>query len=206
MALKTFVKVNSITHLTDARYCAGMYVDLLGFALEPSSSKYVSPNLFQEITGWISGTGMCGEFTHSSGEQVLTALTNYIRLTAIQHEELAALIDLSGRGLELFWKVDVAQISGKANELGPILSKNSIQLLLTADQTELTEETENTIREFADYCSIILGFGIKATIADELLETLPLKGFALDGGEEIKPGLRDFEQMAELLELLEIED
>jgi phosphoribosylanthranilate isomerase len=31
MPLKTFVKVGCITNLSDARYCAGMGVDMLGF-------------------------------------------------------------------------------------------------------------------------------------------------------------------------------
>mgnify|MGYP006195185469 CR=1 FL=1 len=124
MALKTFVKVNSITHLTDARYCAGMYVDLLGFALESSSSKYISPGQFQEITGWISGTGMCGEFENSSAEQVKNLVEEYPGLNAIQHEDLGVLIDLKETGLLLIWKVNVDQIKGKEHELGAVLHQN----------------------------------------------------------------------------------
>jgi phosphoribosylanthranilate isomerase len=33
-----------------------------------------------------------------------------------------------------------------------------------------------------------------------------LYGFALDSGDEIKPGLRDFDQLAAILESLELED
>ena len=206
MALKTFVNVNSITHLTDARYCAGMYVDLLGFALESSSSKYVSPGQFQEITGWISGTGMCGEFENSSAEQVKNLVEEYPGLNAIQHEDLGVLIDLKETGLLLIWKVNVDQIKGKEHELGAVLHQNSIELLITSDSKILDEDSQKTICDFADYAPIILGFGVNADQVNELLDTLPIKGLALDGGEEIKPGLRDFEQMAEILELLEIED
>ena len=35
--LKTQVKVSSITNLSDARYCAGMGVDLLGFPIQEIS-------------------------------------------------------------------------------------------------------------------------------------------------------------------------
>ncbi|WP_332910561.1 hypothetical protein [Algoriphagus boritolerans] len=42
MALSTFVKINSVTNLTDARYGAGMYVDLLGFDLDDSSQNFMS--------------------------------------------------------------------------------------------------------------------------------------------------------------------
>ncbi len=37
MALKTIVKVGNITNLSDARYCAVMGVDMLGFCLNKQS-------------------------------------------------------------------------------------------------------------------------------------------------------------------------
>ncbi len=206
MALKTFVKVNSITHLTDARYCAGMYVDLLGFALEKSAPRYLSPEQFQEITGWISGAGMCGEFESSSADEIITLLPQYPGLTAIQHYDLEVLTRLNGEEFDLIWIADISQIAGNESDLGPILRENNIQLLITSPLLEIFEEDVKVIREFADYTPIILAFGLIPDQINELLENLPIKGLALDGGEEIKPGLRDFEQMAELLELLEIED
>ena len=55
MPLKTFVKVGSITNLSDARYCAGMMVDMLGFRSVEGQEGYIKPAQFQEIRGWISG-------------------------------------------------------------------------------------------------------------------------------------------------------
>ena len=55
MALSTFVKIDGVTNLSDARYCAGMYVDVLGFNLEESSQKFLNPTQYEEITGWVSG-------------------------------------------------------------------------------------------------------------------------------------------------------
>lgn len=34
MALKTFVKISGVNNLSDARYCAGMGVNQLGFNIE----------------------------------------------------------------------------------------------------------------------------------------------------------------------------
>ena len=41
MSLQTFVKVGEITNLSDARYCAGMGVDLLGFNVVENTPGYV---------------------------------------------------------------------------------------------------------------------------------------------------------------------
>ena len=53
MSLKTLVKVGGVTNLSDARYCAGMGVAILGFCPEPSRPDYVDLDKFKEITNWI---------------------------------------------------------------------------------------------------------------------------------------------------------
>jgi phosphoribosylanthranilate isomerase len=54
--------------------------------------------------------------------------------------------------------------------------------------------------------NLFLGAGITPDNASSLSELPGLYGFALDGGDEIKPGLRDFDQLAAILESLELED
>ena len=61
MALKTIVKVGSITNLSDARYCAGMGVEMLGFAFDPSHGYYLQAIQFNEIIKWVSGVTIVGE-------------------------------------------------------------------------------------------------------------------------------------------------
>src|SRR5688572_33445133 len=61
MPLKTFVKVGCITNLSDARYCAGMGVDMLGFRVVEGQEDYIKPSQFQEIRGWISGPSVVAE-------------------------------------------------------------------------------------------------------------------------------------------------
>ena len=77
MALKTKVKINRITNLTDARYCSGMYVDILGFSLEEGAPNYISPIQFQEITGWIAGIDFAAEFTDSDAYTIERRLADY---------------------------------------------------------------------------------------------------------------------------------
>ena len=55
MSLKTKVKVGNITNLSDARYCAGMGVDMLGFAIGKADGQGVGATKFKEITDWIAG-------------------------------------------------------------------------------------------------------------------------------------------------------
>ena len=53
--LKTKVKVSSIENLSDARYCAGMGVEWLGFPLAMPVEK------LEEIRNWLAGVQIVGE-------------------------------------------------------------------------------------------------------------------------------------------------
>src|SRR5687767_3639265 len=61
MPLKTLVKVGSITNLSDARYCAGMGVDMLGFRVIEDQENHIPISLFQQIRGWVSGPHVVAE-------------------------------------------------------------------------------------------------------------------------------------------------
>ena len=48
MPLKTIVKVGSITNLSDARYCAGMGVEMLGFNVVAGHESFIDAKKYQE--------------------------------------------------------------------------------------------------------------------------------------------------------------
>src|SRR5690606_32493096 len=61
MMLKTRVKVGNISNLSDARYCAGMGVDMHGCAVIPGQEGYVPEALYQDMRGWFSGPATAAE-------------------------------------------------------------------------------------------------------------------------------------------------
>ena len=63
-----------------------------------------------------------------------------------------------------------------------------------------------TISILAKSIQVILGSGISAFNVKKLVDDLGLFGISLEGGEEIKPGLKDFDELADILEELEVED
>ena len=77
MALQTFVKISNISNLSDARYCAGMMVDVLGFNIDPSSASAVSPEDFAEIAEWVAGVEFAGEFHEATMHQIKDAIKKY---------------------------------------------------------------------------------------------------------------------------------
>ena len=205
MALKTKVKINRITNLTDARYCSGMYVDVLGFSLEEGNPHYISPSQFQEITGWISGTDYAAEFMDSDAYTIERQLADYPGITWIESADLDTLIQLKSLGKNLIYRISLDEVEAIIPKL-VLLNQDQITLHLTSPENILTIDNKLVIKELASKISLFLGFGINPENASLLAEIPGLTGLALDGGDEIKPGLRDFDQLGSILENLELAD
>ena len=205
MALKTKVKVNRITNLTDARYCSGMYVDVLGFSLEEGTPHYISPSQFQEITGWISGADYAAEFTDSDAYIIERRLADYPGINWIESSDLDTLVQLKDLGKELIYRVTMEEIESIFPKID-VLNQQHITLHLTSTENKLSIDNEIIIKELASKVKLLLGFGINPENASLLAEIPGLAGLAMDGGDEIKPGLRDFDQLASILENLELAD
>ncbi|GMQ28466.1 phosphoribosylanthranilate isomerase [Algoriphagus confluentis] len=204
MALKTFVKINHINNLTDARYCAGMTVNLLGFCLNSEDPNFVSPEEFQEITGWLSGVEFVGETAGIPEEEIRILLDKYPGLSWVEHDRLDTLLSLNDLGLPLIYQCDLDEINHLDLELEEKLGQRSLYLHLTNIESAFQKQKE--IQVLSDKFPVILADGFHPNDVLEVIGTLPVYGISLKGGTEIKAGLRDFDQMADILEALEIED
>lgn len=206
MALKTFVKLNSITNLTDARYGSGMYVNLLGFDLEKSSRTFVSPELFKEITGWVSGVDFVGEFSQESHPDLIEVLKNYPSISWIEYDNLEGLKSLVDFDYSLIYKIQLEDLYGLTEESTEFLSQAGIVVHVLSEETELSEFDLNAVKKLAKRCQVLLGTGITEENILDLVDDTGIFGISLSGGEEMKPGLKDLNELADILEKLETEE
>lgn len=197
MALKTLVKVGKISNLSDARYCAGMSVDMLGFGVIKGRDSYVSPELFKEMRGWFTGPSIVAEIYGIE-----------------KHEDLAAIIetylpDLIEGSFEDIKKLHAAftsyllsttyeEVKAHESELG--IYRTQIAYLIVPESTP-SEQLEELSKEYK------LLLQIDSTDPEDTKLFNPhIKGIALQGGAEDKPGLKDYDALATVLEKLEAED
>jgi phosphoribosylanthranilate isomerase len=207
MALQTLVLVSNITNLSDARYCAGMGVDLLGFTLDPQDSSYVEPAAFKAITDWLAGVQTVGVLSHADAGEAENLLQTY-PLDYLMAETSADWKALRAAGVPLLCQVSVDDnftyewFEYHFKAIQPEVS----YFVLVSQQDTLSPATLRVIEAIAKDYSVILGFGIHVQNAHEIIHTLPLKGIALKGSHEIRPGFKDFDDLADILELLEVEE
>jgi phosphoribosylanthranilate isomerase len=201
MALRCTIKVSSITNLSDARYAAGMGVEMLGFSVQEHQESYISAETYQEITSWISGADFVLEIAQCSLQELQGILEKYpCNALEIEDEHLLAMLIENAEFSEnlpvkLLWKVKNKELFSQNAELWRkwihyfVFSKTDI----------------NFCQEFAEKYPILLEGDFSAVEVEKILSETSFKGFSLKGSAEIAPGLKDFDHLAEVLEILETE-
>jgi len=199
MSLKTKVKAGRINNLSDARYCAGMGVEMMGFVIDPDSEEALSPELFNAITGWVSGVQLVGEVFSSN----LPDQESY-SVSAIQTRDPGLIPQIKQRNLSAILSIDLEKKS--TTEVGELLDrfKDDVSLfLIEKNGTKILNDNEaRIISEWSNDFPIMLGFGIEANNLDDIID-LGVQGVAIYGSNEERPGFKSYDEMADILEALE---
>jgi phosphoribosylanthranilate isomerase len=206
MALRTFVKVSKITNLSDARYCAGMGVDMLGFVVEESNECYVSPQTYAEIIGWLSGVEFVAEFTEANLQEINHILENYpAHAIQTENEEVLAQLlsnkenqEIEKLPIKILFRTDSIDT---LREIAPKYGSVVDIFVLALDAYEM-----QIIKPLAEKYTILLENIDNLAEIEKFLNDTNVRGFVLKGGKEIVPGLKDFDNLAEILEGLEINE
>jgi phosphoribosylanthranilate isomerase len=205
MALKCVVKVSEVNNLSDARYCAGMGVEMIGFCLDENHPRFIELARLREISVWVSGVKVVGEIAGDDVESI-NYLAEQLKLDYVQlsHAISPDSIDRIKRPVIFKLDFDPENIDNISIEL-QTLSKHVEFFILESRGFDSVRSFEKQLQSWCLQYKIIIAFGIKKEDLDEIVNSIKPYGIGLKGGQEIKPGLKDFEALSEILEALEIE-
>ncbi len=196
MQLKTRVKVSHVTNLHEARYCAGMGVEMIGFPL--TGQRALEADTFTEITSWLAGVSFVAEvdapqaLTLPEGVAYLEVPASLLPQLPPDDETPPLVVRLTFRAVE---KATFEQT------LAAYAHRTAFFLVESEDTLSATNCTY--LAEIAKKYPIFIGFGLdKENVLHVLAEVQPA-GIALYPGEELQLGHNDFDALAEVLELLE---
>ncbi|MDE0470974.1 MAG: hypothetical protein OXH57_03460 [Ekhidna sp.] len=199
MTLKTFVKISNVTSLSDARYCAGMMVDLLGFNTDPSSENKVSPTDYYEIKKWISGVSFVGEFENANKDNICQALGEYA-IDYIQIADLTAVEAASLLGKPLIFQLSI-KAEEDLNQLKSTLSylDRIVKIVvIKSSNPELFDMINSKISNYNFNLKLLKGFGVTA---NQYLSNF--RGLEMEATREEKPGFKDYGNIMDVLESIE---
>ena len=195
--LKTLVKVSGIENLSDARYCAGMGVEFLGFPLAQLPFEK-----FQEIRQWISGVEIVGELIGPTTSETMNLIHQY-KPDRIEVDSKANLIELKKLELPIILRVnlDSDNLPALFASAAPFVS----HFLLMGDSKESLVGAESQVEIWAAQYPMILGLDIPDDDLEEWVSQSSIKGIGLVSGKEDRTGFRDFTDLMTILEKLEID-
>lgn len=192
MSLSTTVKVSHISNLSDARYCSGMGVEMLGFRVIPGAGHYMPPHVFQDIRGWLAGPRIVAElYGVTSEDQIHDAVQTY----APDYFELTA---------------DAFKRFGHILHLPCIISFSNVGDIASL-QTE--KNFFRAVVESRIGCHDIAGLEVPVLVTvssvEEMREKLSgncFSGVVLEGPQELRPGVTNYDELGTILEALDDEN
>lgn len=188
--LKTKVKAGNITNLSDARYCAGMGVDWLGFPID-----VIDPKKFTEITSWVSGPQFVLEL--GAGEIPESATHYSVSIVQIALEQLNESKSLTNRSFIITlpltdWQENKLELLNKQDRI--------LGLLITIGHSQSTDQA--SIKEIAEHFEVLVNLDACPYSLNEILD-FTIAGVNVSGNQELRPGLKDYKDLAVVLEQLE---
>jgi phosphoribosylanthranilate isomerase len=207
MALSTLTAVTEINNLSDARYCAGMGVDIIGFNLDKGQASGVTPEAVREIAGWLAGVQLAGAFAGAAAEEI-NELARQCGLNLVLLNATYLVDDLTKIDLPVIMQVEIHKDTYE-KELAQMLElyQPYVQyFLVTSAGFQAIDDTNlQFLQQLAQRFPVLLGFGLDQENVVQVLEQVKPAGIALKGGHEIKPGLKSFDDLADILEMLEVD-
>ncbi|WP_341225018.1 hypothetical protein [uncultured Arcticibacterium sp.] len=185
--LKKEVLVNGISNLSDARYCAGMFVDYLCFELNPEHPDFISVEKMVEIKNWVSGPKIGGRISNWPDN-----------LTLEQWQDLALdYLIISDSSLINAARAKVGELFFEVKGSNRNQDLNDFEHILISDASLVGE---------INHQSLFVGGNIELDNLEEKVQNNDIKGLALKGSHEERPGESKYEDLMDVLEALEEDD
>lgn len=203
MGLTIPVILNSVNNLSDARYAAGMGVEFMSFEADEKSDRYVDPNLFKAITSWLSGIQTVASISVLN-PQTLSSIQEYYQPDYILFESIDGITQAQLSEIKCIQKIS--------------LSSTNILHQLTSLNYKIFDESSYILldvsewMDWKDHSDLIITLNEQYPILWELpieqedisfIQSLELKGIAIKGGDEQRPGWKDMDALIDILEALE---
>lgn len=190
MQQRPLVYVSRISNLSDARYCAGMGADLLGFVMDPADPDYVNPETYQQLVGWVSGPERVIELGQASYDE-----------SAVREQYAPHYLHVAANRLKEFpvssWKL-IVEVPHQALETNLVTLKQRPDIAFI-----FIPDLDQPLRQgMATEIPILAGLAGAPESPLAHLQHVVASGLVLRGSRETAPGLKDYDHLSQVLEAL----
>jgi phosphoribosylanthranilate isomerase len=192
------VLARRITNLTDARYFAAKDVAYLAFNMEAGTEGYLDPMYMQAMREWVEGPIITGEFNEGTSLEIINEAVRFYNLGAVivpdtlRHAQIEA--------PEIIVKIMLHREQPSAIE--PPNTENITALLLELNDASVSWLDMQDLLAHTSIPIILQFDALPSALPDILRYVLPY-GISLTGGDEEAVGVKSFDEVEEIFDLLE---
>jgi phosphoribosylanthranilate isomerase len=205
MSFLTNIKLGNITNLSDARFGAAAGAAYIGFCFDPSNENYITPLKAKEIIDWVTGSLVVAEF----GDQSLNEIKDISELLNVEVIEVNNRLlpdELLSLGKAIIKKIDVNQFEETQLQTEVDAYKNVADAFHLYASGEIEKIDGKQLEALCKEVNIIYGLNINLDNILTIIDSFKPFAISVSGGQEEKAGIKDFDELNELLEKIAIED
>lgn len=204
MASITRLYFKDITNLSDARFAAAADADFVGFSFDPASSNYVEPSRMMEMRGWLSGPQIVGNFNLIAPDELNREIAEYsLEAVEVPYEIYAGYARSVHAPTIMRLKLSALDQAGIRHFDGDYLLLHADALFPNWTLTKANRQLFQLLQDACAQTRCIIDIPAETTQLREMVAALDPYAICLYGGQEQRPGIREFADMQEMLEALE---
>ncbi|MFK7809477.1 MAG: hypothetical protein AB8F74_16860 [Saprospiraceae bacterium] len=214
--LKTNIFAGGITNLTDARYFAARGAQYLSFNLDNGASLNISPEKMAAIKEWVEGPSFIGTFQIATADEI-AFLIERLDLQLIQIGPFISIETLAEKNIsipiikeivieDLNTLVENFKTEEKLFQSFDFIFLNFEKNGLTWSAIKESSIVFDLLKNWKLNSKLVLAIAHEPSETEEILAQINPHGLYLQGGEEEKVGFKSYEDLDEILDVLETED
>lgn len=205
MSFQTNIKLGNITNLSDARFAAAAGATYIGFCFDPSHEQYIAPIKAKEIIDWVTGSSVVAEFGNQSLDEIRD-ISELLNVDVIEVNNSLLPDELLSLAKPVIKKINISAFSaGQLQTETDAYAKAADAFHIYADP-ETGQYDHDQLKRLCSMFKIIWGIQLGAEDVGTVLSTFKPFGINLVGGDEEKAGVKDFDQLNDLFDVLRLED
>jgi phosphoribosylanthranilate isomerase len=197
------IKLSNITNLSDARFAAAVGIDYIGFCFDTNDVSYIPPVKAKEIFEWTSGTNIVAEF----GEQSIDEIKDVSELLSVDFIEICNSIlpdEFSAFQIPLIKKIDLDKFD-KATLIKEIEAYKSVSHSFHLfSGSEKGGFDRDTLKVLCENNLVIWGLPLDIVNTKSIINIYKPFALNISGGNEEKPGIKDFDEMNDWLDSIRL--
>lgn len=195
---KTNIKLGSITNLSDARWAAAAGVDFMGFCFNVNNPYFIPPVKAKEIIEWTTGVQVIAEFDDMPLQDIAD-IAELLQVDFIQVNNTLGNDELKSLGVAFIKSIDVALHSNEALTQLASQYKDAFAFNLYASNNQYDC---NFLVSFCKDYPVIWSLEADEKSIQQIITSFKPFGINLQAGIEEKTGLREFDKLDLLVNLI----